>query len=230
MPGPINPFSPKCLIFPDSDGCEGYINGFAPANCTGLSSPCKEQLFRLVNQTIPEIELYYNFTLENRQCANESFSPCWSGTLHDGHLVQGSCTIDCRNGWDVVEKDCAAHGGSVCPTEIDLGLDGTEVKVTWPTCLPAVCDEDDYRNIQQCIIGHTCDAGPPQVHQLLPECAVDLQCIPVDHSAIYILAIIFSCAGILFLLLIVNRIRGAGGAGGGGKGGTGGGGGGGGGS
>ena len=174
------------------------------ANCSGLTPTCGDDLFRLVNQTLPELELYVNFTAENEQCANQSFAPCWKGTIANGRIAQGSCTIDCRVGRDHVNRVCEAHGGTLCDTEFDLGLDGTEVKATWPMCLPVSCGEDDLVAIQTCLMGHTCNSVPG-LKKLLPECGVTLKCVPQTSHATQILAALFAAAGLLLLTAILSR-------------------------
>ena len=207
LPPSLSPCSP---LVPPTDLAHSFRLSLAPtahmrkANCSGLTPTCGDDLFRLVNQTLPELELYANFTAENEQCANQSFAPCWEGTIANGRIAQGSCTIDCRMGRDHVNRVCEAHGGTLCDTEFDLGLDGTEVKATWPMCLPVSCGEADLVAIQSCLMGHTCNSVPG-LKKLLPECGVTLKCIPQTSHATQILAGLFAAAGLLLLTAILSR-------------------------
>ena len=45
-PIPIVPFSPICLIDPTLPQCTDYIFGVGPANCSGVSNECENELFR----------------------------------------------------------------------------------------------------------------------------------------------------------------------------------------
>ena len=187
MNDPINPFSPICLIEPTLPQCKTYISGVGPANCPGVTPNCKRELFRL-NSTI-SLDLDFAIYVEhNLQCALQEIQPCWEPNtsslvgINTGRFKQGSCNLNCKNNLTRFQQHCHNESGFICDSQYNLGLDGTELKVHLPICLPAACNfhpndpKSDLFAIQKCMTQHTCESSP-ELRKLIPECTVSLECM-----------------------------------------------------
>jgi ATP-binding cassette subfamily G (WHITE) protein 2 (SNQ2) len=225
---PLIPFSPLCLVDPTLPQCADYINGLGPADCAGVSTQCERGLFRL-NHTLARGLFFADFVARNLDCAEEGFEPCWEGATYNasrnplagpGRLAQGSCSVHCRKNITEYEAVCVRNGGFLCDSEYNLGMDGTEVKVTLPTCLPVQCqatvaqkrasgnDGDnttsDLVAIQACMQRHTCESST-ELRRLVPECKVRLTCLDEQEAADLAVTLVLAAVGALAAAALVLK-------------------------
>ena len=225
-PPPILPFSPLCLIDPSLPQCKNYISGVGPANCSKNVTPtCEAELFRL-NHTLAIDLSFALFIAENRHCDLKSVQPCWESNglnsstssplgINTGRFQQGSCTINCTHNRTKLLHVCQSHAGFLCDSEYNVGLDGTELKVVLPVCLPLSCrrnssednsQQNDLRAIQICLEQHTCGALSTRARQLVPECSVTLPgCVGENNIWHDVVLILLSTLGLFAIFLLFLR-------------------------
>ena len=224
---PILPFSPLCLIDPTLPQCSNYIRGVGPANCSAVSSTCEAELFRL-NHTLAIDVTFASFVADNLHCDLTSVQPCWesndgpnsttAGILgsNTGRFQQGSCTINCTHNRTQLDQVCQSHAGFLCDSEYNVGLDGTELKVILPVCLPLSCRRNsseeslqrqpDLRAIQSCLEQHTCGALSTRARQLVPECSVSLPgCVGEYDIWRNVVLVLLSLLGFFSLFILFLR-------------------------
>ena len=224
---PIIPFSPICLLDPTIPQCAAYINGLGPANCAGVSPTCERALFRL-NHTLAQGLYFADFILHNLDCAEKSFEPCWEGAGRNasrnplsgpGRLAQGSCTVKCRENISEYESVCNRNGGFICDSEYDIGMDGTEIKVVLPTCLPLQCmssssrmlgesarNSSDLLAIQVCMNEHTCESSS-ELRKLVPECNVKLtSCLDKNDISGFVVVLVLAIVGSLAVAAVCLKL------------------------
>jgi ATP-binding cassette subfamily G (WHITE) protein 2 (SNQ2) len=180
-----------------------------------VSPACERGLFRL-NHTLAQGLYFADFVARNLGCAEKGFEPCWEGATRNasrnpfsgpGRLQQGSCAVNCRKNISEYEAVCMRNGGFLCDTEYDIGMDGTEVKVTLPTCLPLQCQKkaaadvvpaaSDLVAIQACMQRHTCESSK-ELRRLVPECKVTLiSCLGEQQTADFVVAFLLAAVGAL---------------------------------
>jgi ABC-type multidrug transport system ATPase subunit len=214
---PIVPFSPICLIDPTLPQCTDYIFGVGPANCSGVSNECENELFRL-NKSLSLDLNFVSFIANNLPCDEDAIQPCWEGNnkssppvgVNTGRFKQGSCTIDCKQNISRLEQICKNQTGFLCDSEYNVGLDGTELKVILPVCLPEVCRkttnghiyQNDLRAIEYCMNQHTCGSLSPKSRALIPECTVTLPgCLEPSDIFHFIVLYFLSFLSILIIFL-----------------------------
>ena len=213
---PITPFSPLCLIDPTLPQCAQYIRGVAPANCSNVSPACEQDLFRLNDSLALDIQ-FISFVATNLHCDLDAIQPCWQGIngsspvgVDTGRFKQGSCIVHCKHNVTELNNVCQQEDGFLCDSEYDIGLDGTELKVILPVCLPKTCqknDQNDLNSIQHCMNQHTCDSLSPRARGLLPECTVTLPgCLNWTDIYYDVVLVMLSCLGALVSVAILIKL------------------------